>query len=342
MKSIKPFFIAALIVTIIAIMIPAVLVFPFSKDETEAKLRDQLPASKKTTMNMSKLEDTSIEVAVLRSASNQVEKLPLEKYIVGVVAAEMPANFELEALKAQALAARTYIINQMLYGGNNNLNGADVTDTVKYQVYTDDAELKKKWGPEYDKNRQKIIKAVLETEGMILAYDNQPILAQFFSTSNGYTENSEDYWKNSYPYLKSVNSPWDRKSPKFLGSKTISVAEFEQKLGVKINNSQKIGTIEKRTSGDRVATVNFGGKRLTGKQIREKLDLRSTDFEWKRKGNSIIITTKGLGHGVGMSQYGANGMAQEGSSYKQIVQHYYQGINIISSDTLVDKIVAQK
>ena len=323
-------------------MIPAVLVFPFSKDETEAKLRDQLPASKKTTMNMSKLEDTSIEVAVLRSASNQVEKLPLEKYIVGVVAAEMPANFELEALKAQALAARTYIINQMLYGGNNNLNGADVTDTVKYQVYTDDAELKKKWGPEYDKNRQKIIKAVLETEGMILAYDNQPILAQFFSTSNGYTENSEDYWKNSYPYLKSVNSPWDRKSPKFLGSKTISVAEFEQKLGVKINNSQKIGTIEKRTSGDRVATVNFGGKRLTGKQIREKLDLRSTDFEWKRKGNSIIITTKGLGHGVGMSQYGANGMAQEGSSYKQIVQHYYQGINIISSDTLVDKIVAQK
>lgn len=342
LKSIKPIIVLVSIVTIITIMIPAVLVLSFSKDHADGTLTDKLLTTKNPTVDVSKLEQSSIEVAVLRSGSNKVEKLPLEKYIVGVVSGEMPAKFELEALKAQALTARTYIINQMLKGPSEGLNGANVTDTVDYQVYKSEQELKKQWGADYDKNLNKINKAVLETEGQIVTYKGEPIMTQYFSTSNGYTENSEDYWENAYPYLKSVASPWDKTSPEFFDHIRIPVSEFEQKLGVKLKNTSNVGTVVKRTSGNRVATVNINGKIITGRQIREQLNLKSSDFDWKRKGDVIEISTKGYGHGVGMSQYGANGMAKEGKSYKQIVQHYYQGIEIITADQLTEKIVAKK
>lgn len=343
MKSIKPIVVVTIVVAIITIMIPALLVLPFSQSDSEGTLTDKSLSVKKKGLDLSRLDKSSVEVAVYRSANKQVDKLPLEKYIAGVVAAEMPADFELEALKAQALTARTFIIDQMLRGNSaKSLDGADVSDTVQHQVYKNNEELKQAWGTDYDWKYKKIAQAVLATEGQILTYEGKPITATFFSTSNGYTENSEDLWPNAYPYLKSVASPWDKKSPKFYDRKVIPIAQFEQKLGVKINNAKDIGFVVERTPGKRVATVDINGKKVSGITIREALDLRSTDFNWERKGDNIIISTRGYGHGVGMSQYGANGMAKEGKNYQQIVKHYYQGIEIASTDTLAEKIVAQK
>ncbi|WP_334110123.1 stage II sporulation protein D, partial [Anoxybacillus sp.] len=159
-------------------------------------------------------------------------------------------------------------------------------------------------------------------------YNNEPIEAAFFSTSNGYTENSEAYWQNAFPYLTSVESPWDEQSPKFYEQVTFSVREFEQRLGVTLPKDGSVGKVIARTPGKRVALVDINGKQLTGREVREKLQLKSTDFTWTRQGHNIVITTKGYGHGVGMSQYGANFLAKQGKTYKDIVTYYYQGVRI--------------
>ena len=283
--------------------------------------------------------------AVYRSSLSKIEEIPLEDYLVGVVASEMPADFHIEALKAQALTARTYIVRQLTGKGNHSglPKGAEVGDTIMDQVYSSDDQLKKEWGAAYSTNRKKILDAVRATSGQIITYNGQPIDASFFSTSNGYTENSEDYWSSALPYLRSVPSPWDVSSPKFNNQTIIPVADFEAKLGIQLNaGSSSIGEILGRTAGNRIAKVDFSGKILTGKQIREKLGLTSSDFTWVRDGNSIIIHTKGYGHGVGMSQYGANGMAAEGKTYEQIVKYYYKGVQITSTQNTLALITALK
>ncbi|MBS4195838.1 stage II sporulation protein D [Lederbergia citri] len=339
MKQLKPAFIFAVILLALSFTIPAILVHP-TKDKMEGELKELKEIKQKKTSK----EEPSMEVAVFRSSTKKIEKLPLEEYVIGVVASEMPADFEMEALKAQALAARTYIVNQLMNSTDDDTipEGANIVDTVNHQVYKNKEELKKQWGKDYEWKFKKVSEAVKATAGKILTYNQKPITASFFSTSNGYTENAEDYWKNQIPYLKSVESPWDTKSPKFNSQKVLTISEFEKKLGVKIGTGNDIGTITGRTSGKKVAKVNINGKDFTGREIREKLDLRSTDFTWARKGDSIVISTKGFGHGVGMSQYGANGMALEGKKYDEIVTHYYQGIAISNVDQIDDKKLASK
>lgn len=284
-----------------------------------------------------------LEVAVYRSHLNEVENTPVEEYLVGVVASEMYVDYELEALKAQAVAARTYIYKQMISDTKENVpEGAIVTDTEMHQVYKNRTELKEQWGTDFNLRIKKIEEAVKSTEGKILTYNNQPIDAAYFSTSNGYTENSEEYWISKLPYLRSVESPWDKTSPKYIESVKISVGEFENKLGVKLKNDTSVGQIISKTTGDRVALVDINGKEFTGREIREHLGLKSSDFEWERKGNQIIITTKGLGHGVGMSQYGANSMAQEGKNFKEIIDYYYKDINISNADKFLTYISAKQ
>lgn len=337
MKQLKPLLFITTLLIAISFLVPSLLVLPFSKEKATIELDErtaELPPKVKENQ-------PSTEVAVYRTAAQTVEKLPLEEYVIGVVASEMPADFEEEALKAQALTARTYIVNNLLNPEGGQLpQNADVTDTVNHQVYKNKKELKLQWDKDYDWMMKKITEAVKATEGEILTYNNKPITASFFSTSNGYTENAEDYWNNPVPYLKSVESPWDSQSPKFNDRKVISVKEFQQKLNVNIENANDIGTVTARTSGKKVAAVTIGGKSFSGREVREKLDLKSTDFTWEKKGKSIIITTKGYGHGVGMSQYGANGMAKEGKNYDDIVSHYYQGITISNASQFFDKRVA--
>ena len=343
MKTLKPMIILISVVVIVIIFVPAMLVLPFSDDQTSGKLAENIEQKGTNQGSKKNSKEVAVEVAVYRTASKEIQKQPLESYLIGVVAAEMPADFEKEALKAQALTARTYIVNQLIQNNRTGLpDDADVSDSEMHQVYKNDKELKELWGSDYSWKIKKITEAVQETSGQILTYEGNPITATFFSTSNGYTENSEDYWKASYPYLKSVSSPWDTNSPKFYSKVAMTVAEFEQKLGVNVSNSSQIGTIIERTSGKRVGVVEIGGKKLTGKQIREKLNLMSSDFDWERQGNQITITTKGYGHGVGMSQYGANGMAQEGKNYEEIVKYYYKGVAIQSSNKWLNTLTAKK
>jgi stage II sporulation protein D len=337
MTHLKPVLIVFSIFICIIFIVPTLLVLPFSSDKEKTNLNEKLESAP----GVEELAE-SVEVAVYRSEKEVIEKLPLEQYVVGVLAGEMPADFEKEALKAQALAARTFIVNKMMTEDPSLPKGADVTDTIDHQVFKNPSELASIWGAESEWKLKKISEAVLETKGQVLTFDGKPINAAFFSTSNGYTENSEAYWQNEIPYLRSVKSPWDAKSPKFTDQKVIPISEFEQKLGVTLTKDGSVGTITSRTEGKRVANVDINGKSFSGREIRDKLGLKSSDFTWYLKDNHIVISTKGYGHGVGMSQYGANGMAKEGKDYKEIVTHYYKGVDITDSGKLLQKVTAQR
>lgn len=339
MKPIKPVLFALGGLFIIILLIPTLLVAPFM-DQSKGKLGEELSVVKK---EVPVLSESPVDVPVYRSQTKKIENIPLEEYVIGVVASEMPAEFETEALKAQALAARTYITKQLMNDQTLSApKGSVVTDTEIHQVYKNPEELKRIWGKDYTWKLNKITEAVAATQGKILTYENLPIDASFFSTSNGYTENSEAYWKEAIPYLKSVESKWDKKSPKFYDRKVISIKKFENILGVKLNNNESVGKITKLTPGKRVAIVEVDGKKFTGREVREKLELKSTDFTWEIKGDSILIETKGFGHGVGMSQYGANFMAEDGKSYTDIVSHYYLGAEVSAAEPFLTKYTAKK
>ncbi len=256
---------------------------------------------------------TTQQITIYRS-NGTVITLSLEEYLIGVVGSEMPASFNIEALKSQAIAARTYALNKI----NNNQT---VTDTTKDQVYKDNNQLKSLWGEGYDKYYQKVKQAVSETEGLVLTYDNKLISAVYHSTSNGFTENAEDVWGNSVPYLKAVSSTYDKNASSYLRQSTFNYSDID------ILNLDSYINIVRDSSGN-VIQITVDNNVYTGVEFRNLLGLRSTDFDIIINNNTIEITTKGYGHGVGMSQYGANGMANNGYNYNQILKHYYTGVAI--------------
>ncbi|NMH73870.1 stage II sporulation protein D [Bacillus sp. RO2] len=342
MRNLKPIIVLTSILFVMVLMVPTLLVMPFV-DKESGQLAEELQPNQQIQNQVDSI-DSPIDVAVYRHKQEMIEKIPLEDYIVGVVASEMPADFELEALKAQALAARTYILRQLMAEEKlGTPEGADVTDTEQHQVYKSPEELKTIWAEEdFNWKMEKIKQAVAETAGSVLTYNNAPIDASYFSTSNGFTENSEEYWPNEIPYLRSVESPWDIDSEKYLSQVSLPVQEFQSKLGVSLGSDGAVGKIIARTTGNRVETVDINGKTLSGREVRDILKLRSSDFTWERKGDNIVITTKGFGHGVGMSQYGANGMALEGKNYTQIISHYYKDVQIASAEQYLNKVTAKR
>ncbi|MEN2767316.1 stage II sporulation protein D [Ornithinibacillus xuwenensis] len=323
-------------IVFIILVVPSLVVVPFISG---SKVQSQTVEQQQPEAHEELAEDSAVEVAVMRSQTEQIENVPLETYVSRVVAAEMPVEFETEALKAQALAARTFIVNQLLFKEKDT--ESDVSDTIMDQVYKDESELRAKWGNDYNKNMEKITEAVLATKDQILTYNNEPITPQFFSTSNGYTENSEDYWSNEIPYLRSVASPWDEVSPYYLDQETFTLEAVETALGIDLPNNKQLAIEATRTESQRVDELKLEGSLFTGREVREKLQLRSNDFTIEQKDNYLIFTTKGNGHGVGMSQYGANGMAKEGKNYEEIVKYYYKGIEISSLDDAVPTLVMQ-
>lgn len=287
-------------------------------------------------------------VSVYLSKLDRIETLPLDDYVTGVVAAEMPAEFESNALTAQAIAARTFIIQRLLSNDKSGvpIEGADVTDTVAHQVYISKETLEKEWIGEKATLLTKLQRAVKDSSNIVMTYKGKPITASFFSTSNGYTENSEDYWNTSIPYLRSVASPWDKDiAPHYKETLKISQKQFLSKLGLsnisiptmKNENSDSLIHILSTTEGHRIKEVTIGGVKFSGREVREKLGLRSSQFSWVASGNDIVITTYGYGHGVGMSQWGANGMAKEGYTATQILKHYYTGIEFQQVTKLLSK-----
>ena len=262
--------------------------------------------------------DNNIYVNIKRKSG--IIKLELEEYVIGVVAAEMPASFSIEALKAQAILARTYALKAI----NNNRT---LTDNSSTQNYKDNNELKNMWGSSYDNYYNKVKNAVDITKGMYLSYNGDYIEALYHSTSNGRTESSINVWGNSYPYLVSVNSPYDNTNPSFIKEQSIDYQTLSSKLKMDVTNETEFNILN-RTIGDRVASIEVNGKIYKGVDFRNLLGLRCADFEIEKKEDKVIFKTKGYGHGVGMSQYGANGMAKNGFDYKSILLHYYKGVSI--------------
>lgn len=267
----------------------------------------------------------NINIRVKRLSNDKIETIPLEKYIVGVLAGEMPVYFELEALKAQAVASRSYALKRIEY--NKDLD-YDVVDSVLNQVYLDDDYLKKAWGNNYINNINKLRTAVNQTIDEYMEYDGEIIDALFFSTSNGYTEDCNLVFNLDLPYLKSVKSDWDKNTSSVFNSSTsFSLQEFYDKLGLKYSDSLKIDIL-KRSETNRIISLKINEVEVNARDMYDKLGLKSTDFDISQVGSNVIINTKGYGHGVGMSQYGAEGMAKEGFKYDEILKHYYTDIKI--------------
>ena len=263
-------------------------------------------------------------VRVMRDETKKIEEIALEDYIVGVVAAEMPASFELEALKAQAVASRNYTYKKL---ETNKDKEYDVIDTTANQVYKSIEQLKDEWKLSYVKNINKIRQAVSETMGEYATYNGEVIGLFYFSTSNGYTEDAVNVFNEDVPYLKSVSSPWDLKeNPNYEKEIKFKKIDFCKKIEVQCNNIT-ISNI-KRDKSNRITQITINGHEYNGRDLYNKLKLRSTDFEISIDNDDVIFKTKGYGHGVGMSQYGANGMAKEGKNYKEILTHYYQGTTV--------------
>ena len=259
----------------------------------------------------------------LRRSNGEITEMDLEEYLVGVVAAEMPASFNIEALKAQSVVARTYTLKLLE-------SNREITDDVKTQVYKSNNELQNMWGSNYNNYYQKVKNAVDQTNGLVIKYNGSLIDAVYHSTSNGYTEDAINVWGNNIPYLKTVTSPWDTSSTSYLRNIYIGFDVISNALKINFDSSSTIDVIS-RDESNRILKVRFNDKEYSGVEIRNLLGLRSTDFDAEISLNGVNFTTRGYGHGVGMSQYGANGMAKSGYSFEQILNHYYLGIKIVKA-----------
>ncbi len=281
-------------------------------------------------------------IKVYNHQQDEIVTMELEDYLRGVVAAEMPALYKLEALKAQAVAARTYTLRQLPeFGGQGSQEHPDAdicTDYNHSQAWLSESEMKERWGfLPFFYYWARINKAVEETEEEVLFYEGELIDAVYHANSGGVTEDAVNVWGRKTPYLVSVISPYDKESEKnYLSSINLSLTEIIKKMGLDgeegldlsaEGSDEMIRIIESSKSG-RVLEVMVGGEVFSGRELRQKLNLPSTMFEIKNQGELVSFTIYGKGHGVGMSQDGANGYAGRGLNYKEILEHYYPGTTL--------------
>lgn len=264
----------------------------------------------------------SFKVRIKRA--DKIDKVYFEDYIVGVLAGEMPVSFDIEALKAQAVAARSYALIKI---NENKGKDYDLVDTVMNQVYLDYEYLKKTWKNDYINNINKIKEAVQKTEGQYLEYNGEIAYTFFFSTSTGKTENSEEIFGTEKPYLKSVDSKWDDISPVFTENIFFSKSEFFKKLSLPSSSILNVNYIETTSTG-RNKKIIINNVEFQASKVMEILNLRSTYFKINSENDIIKIVSKGYGHGVGMSQYGAQAMALKNYKYDEILKYYYQNTKI--------------
>lgn len=267
-------------------------------------------------------EDKSIELEKLIYVNyeNNGKELELDDYIIGVLACEMPALFEIEALKSLSVAIRTYFYNKYL------LDSGYVFDKMD-QCYIDEMSMREKWGEDFSKYYEKMKEAVLSTKDEVIFYKDNVINALYFSMSNGMTEDNFYVFGDKLPYLVSVSSSWDVNVKNFQVSTSFSVEEFLSRLGINDNYLNSINILSYTNSG-RVFKISVNNKEYLSTEFRRLLGLRSTDFTISYDENNVLVVTKGYGHGVGLSQYGANEMAKLGYSYKEILKYYYKDVEI--------------
>ena len=274
-------------------------------------------------------------INLLHTKTSEIEEIKLDEYLYGVVSAEMPVSFEKEALKAQAVVARTYTIYKIV--NNNNKHGeADICDdSTCCQAWISKEDRLAKWkDEEKEQNWNKIVEAVNSTQGKIILYEGKPINAFFHSNSGGKTEPPINVWGGSgYPYLQSVETAGEDVYSQYSSELTITKQEFEEKMKANyedftINYEDNPIEIKEYTEGNRVKTIKIGNKELSGVEVRTILGLRSANFQVSIDGDNISFKVVGYGHGVGMSQTGADSMAKEGKNYEEIIKHFYTGVEI--------------
>ena len=343
-KSIKDEIIAILC-TSVAIIIFMVILPTTVITKGSSKIKDK--SEDKTAMsNMSNMSNMSSSseikfsgeemIDVYITSTGKIEKISIEDYVCGVVASEMPAEFHSEALKAQAIASRTYLTSKAV---NNCINGhgADICDSVHCQVYKSKEESIAKWDEskaEYYWN--KIEEAVRATAGQVMSYNGELVMyPQFFATSSGNTENSVDANWGDIPYLKSVSSEGEESAPKYESEKSVPIEEFVNSINIKypeanvdINSIASDISVLSRSEAGGVKNLKLGDEEIKGSEFRFLVGLNSTNFTYIIKEDEIIFNCKGYGHGVGMSQWGANAMAKRGENYQAIIKHYYTGVDI--------------
>ncbi len=287
-----------------------------------------------------KAENTET-ILMLDVSTGEVHEMSMREYIIGAVCAEMPASFEEEALKAQAVAVHTYAVRQQLLEAEKptpDLCGAHLSnDSSRYQAYFTESQARQFYGTGFDQAYEKITAAADEVLPYILVYENEPILAAFCSMSSGTTESAENVWGAEVPYLVPAESTADENAPNFLEETDFEAAELRALLEDAFPDAdfsipvKEWLTAEEVSDSGTVLTANAGGTAVTGQEVRMALSLRSAAFEVEWDGDTCTVTTKGYGHGVGMSQYGADAMAQAGADWQEILRHYYTGAEIVVS-----------
>lgn len=276
--------------------------------------------------------DGDSDIRLYDVSSGKTLTISLEDYIVGVVCAEMPAEFFDEALKAQAVAARTYAVKKIKSSASEHGDAELCTDFSHCQAYVSPEDIHKNWGDNYAKYMNKVKSAVFSTQGEYLVYNNEPAMAVFHACSNGITEKSSDVWGGDVPYLTNVESKGDSEKKDYVSYSRYSRDEFVKILEVELNSKiditlTPIGNIE-YSSGNNVVSIELFGNVLKGTDVRRMFSLKATSFNLEYDDSEFVFEVTGNGHGVGMSQYGANAMCAEGFTYREILNHYYPGTEI--------------
>ncbi|MDR0930073.1 MAG: stage II sporulation protein D [Oscillospiraceae bacterium] len=255
----------------------------------------------------------------------QTLPMPREAYLTGVVAAEMPALYEAEALKAQAVAARTRVVGQHC---RSHPEANVCMDSACCQGYLDEAGQRARWGADYEFYHEKISQAVRDTAGLILTYKGEPIEVLYHAASGGYTEDVEQVYAHALPYLRGVPSPGEEGASGHETVQSFPMAALVALFPEEAEGGAVALEILARSASGRVTELQIGQHKMTGRTFRAILSLKSTNFYFSWDGDTLIIRQLGYGHGVGMSQAGANAMAREGAAFDQILLHYYTGVSL--------------
>lgn len=324
----NPFWKELGIAVVIGLVLPGVVLHLVTAHtpETQEEITQLVsPTETEATVSATAAPEPAHSVLV-RQESGEVTEQNLEEYLVGVLLGEMPVSFEREALKAQAVVARTYSVKAGTNGGKHG-DGSICTRSVCCQCYVSPEAYIENGGTEegIDKVRQ----CIAETAGLVLTYEGSLIEATYFSCSGGRTEDAVAVWGSDFPYLQATDSPGEEKAAHYADSCSFSPSEFASKLGIAVPESQSgwIG-VPVYTEGGGISEITIGGKPFSGTELRKLLNLPSTAITIQSGNGEILIHTRGYGHRVGMSQYGAEAMAVAGSTYEDILRHYYRGVSL--------------
>ena len=344
----KRFFIYFLGFVIVFFIAPAICTITPSKAQDVVETvnvqnnQEEIPKNNVTEATTNENDGNSKTIRLLHSETSQIEEIDIDQYLYGVVSSEMPASFEIEALKAQAVVARTYTIYQISHNSSKH-SGADICDNYACcQAWISKEDRIAKWNTEEaESNWNKITEAVNSTKGKIITYNGEIINAFFHSNSGGLTESSVNVWGGvDYPYLKSVETSGEDGYTQYSSQVQISKQDLLNKIKEKYSDCEidfsKSDCIEIKefTTSGRVKTIKFGNKEIAGTEARTILGLKSTNFTFSIDGENVTFSVTGYGHGVGMSQTGADALAKTGATYEEIIKHFYTNVEIVELNSL--------